>query len=95
MTTYSRIAMTRREFCEMMLEVDRIPMGINHYREVPERLLVVYDGIIYYPVQYMIRGDGSGNPVQYGVMHDRQADSLTIGILDKIERLEDPNHDDR
>lgn len=81
--------MTRREFCEMMLAVDVIPMGINRLREVPERLHVVYDGIRYYPVEYIIRGDGHGNPTQYGVLHDLRADSLTIGELDKIEKLEE------
>ena len=83
--------MTRREFCEMMLAVDVIPTGINHLKEVPERLRVVYDGIVYYPVEYIVRGDGHGNPAQYGAMHDLKADSLTIGELENIIKLEDHN----
>ena len=67
-------------------------MGINRLRDVPERLRVVYDGIVYYPTEYLLRGDGHGNPAHYGVMHDLRADSLTIGELEKIEKLEE--HED-
>lgn len=86
--------MTRKEFCAMCQEVARYPVGINRARELPERLIVVYDGIRYYPEGYELRfRDGTGDPFEVAVMHDLRAHSVTRGELDRVRRADDDESD--
>ncbi len=82
--------MTRKEWCTLCQEVARYPTGINRARDLPERLIVVFDGIRYYPEAYQLRFmDGTGEPYEVGIMHDLKANSVTGAELKNIRRAID------
>lgn len=54
---------------------------------IPQEALVEHKGLIYYPYEYTMTSDGTGNFVHYAVLHDLRANSTTRAKLDKVKEF--------
>ena len=62
--------------------------GICGIKEnVPDELMVVYNGIKYYPVAYELSFD-KGQPTHTAILHDLQANSITSADLERVTKYE-------
>jgi hypothetical protein len=63
---------------------DRI-CGIKN--KVPVELLVVYNGITYYPEKYTLSFD-KGQPIHTAILHDLYANAITEANLERVKKYE-------
>ena len=54
---------------------------------VPDELMVVYNGIKYYPTAYELSFD-KGQPVHTAILHDLKANSIMNADLGKVTKYE-------
>ena len=81
--------MQRTEYLELCQKVSVMKNGICGIKEnVPNELMVVYNGITYYPVSYELSFDDKGNVIHKAILHDLKANSITNADLGKVEKYE-------
>ena len=81
--------MQRTEYLELCQKVSVLKNGICGIKEnVPEKLMVVYNGIKYYPVAYELSFDNKGNARHTAIIHDLKANSITSADLGKVIKYE-------
>lgn len=80
--------MERTNFLQMCQRVSMLKSGICGVKEnVPDELKVIYNGIVYYPVAYVLTFDEKGNPQHDVILHDLRANSITQGKLERVTPL--------
>lgn len=83
-----RCVMDRTEFLKMCQKVSMLKSGICGMKEsVPDELKVIHNGIVYYPVAYVLTFDEKGNPQHDVILHDLKANSITQGKLERVTPL--------
>lgn len=81
--------MQRTEYLELCQKVSALKNGIFGIKEnVPDELMVVYNGIKYYPVDYKLSFDDKGNVRHTAILHDLKANSITNADLGKVTKYE-------
>ena len=64
-----------------------LPSGICGIKEnVTDELMVVYNGIKYYPTAYELSFDDKGNARHTAILHDLYANSTTSANLEGVEK---------
>ena len=80
--------MQRDIFLQMCQKCSILHGGICGIKEnVPNELMVVYNGIKYYPVAYELSFD-KGQPVHTAILHDLKANSIMNADLGKVTKYE-------
>ena len=80
--------MQRDIFLQMCQKVSVLKNGICGIKKnVPNELMVVYNGIKYYPVAYELSFD-NGKPTHTTILHDLKANSITSADLWKVTKYE-------
>ena len=81
--------MQRTEYLELCQKVSVLKNGICGIKEnVPNELMVVYNGIKYYPVAYKLSFDDKGNVRHTAILHDLYANAVTYANLERVETYE-------
>ena len=81
--------MDRKLYLELSQKVSVLKNGICRIKEnVPDELMVVYNGIKYYPVAYELSFDDKGNVKHTAILHDLKANSITNADLKKVAKYE-------
>lgn len=81
--------MQRDIFLKMCQKVSALKSGICGIKEnVPNELIVVYNGIKYYPVAYELSFDDKGNVRHTSILHDLHTNSITNANLEKVIKHE-------
>lgn len=80
----------RKTYLEMCQAVAVI-LGNRTANEIPESLMVVYDGHDYYPLAYSLSFDKSGNTIHRAMLHDRYANSIDGCLLSELKLKGDNN----
>lgn len=80
----------RKTYLEMCRAVAVI-IGNRSAKEIPDSLLVVYDGHEYYPLYYSLSFDKNGNAVHRATLHDRYANSINGCLLSELNLKGDTN----
>ena len=82
------MAIERNEFLQMCQKVSVLKNGICGIKEnVPDELIVVHNGIKYYPVAYELSFD-KGQPIHTAILHDLKANSIINADLRKVKKEE-------
>ena len=80
--------MDRKLYIELCQKVSVLKDGILGIKEnVPDELKVIHNGIVYYPVAYVLTFDEKGNPQHDVILHDLRANSITQGKLERVKPL--------
>lgn len=80
--------MQRTEYLELCQKVSVLPDRICGIKDkVPVELLVVYNGITYYPEKYTLSFD-KGQPTHTAILHDLYANAITEANLERVKRYE-------
>ena len=83
------MAIERIEFLRMCQKVSVLKNGVCGIKEnVPDELMVVYNGINYYPVAYELSFDDKGNARHTAILHDLNANSIINADLTKVKKEE-------
>jgi hypothetical protein len=80
--------MQRKEYLELCQKVSVLPdrtCGIKD--KVPVELLVVYNGITYYPEKYTLSFN-KGQPIHTAILHDLYANAITEANLERVDKYE-------
>ena len=81
--------MHRTAYLELCQKVSVLKNGVCGIKEnVPEELMVVYNGIKYYPLAYELSFDDKGNVKHTAILHDLYANSITSAALGRVEKYE-------
>ena len=81
--------MQRDIFLRMCQKVSVLKNGICGIKEnVPNELIVVYNGIKYYPVAYELSFDDKGSVRHTAILHDLHTNSITNADLEKVIKHE-------
>ena len=81
--------MDRKLYLELCQKVSVLKSGICGIKEnVPNELMVVYNGIKYYPIAYQLSFDDKGNIRHTAILHDLKANSITSAALERVEKYE-------
>ena len=81
--------MQRTEYLELCQKVSVLKNGICGIKEnVPDELMVVYNGIKYYPVAYELSFDEKGNVIHKAILHDLKANGITYADLGRVKKYE-------
>ena len=54
----------------------------------PKSVVVWFDGIGYYPIEYRLGFDSEGKTIHRAVLHDMNANSITNGPLEEVNENE-------
>ena len=80
--------MQRTEYLELCQKVSVLPERICGIKDkVPVELLVVYNGITYYPEKYTLSFN-KGQPIHTAILHDLYANAITEAKLERVKRYE-------
>ena len=80
--------MDRKKFAELCHGVSLLPSGVlGIKKDVPKKLRVVFEGVEYYPVEYVLTYS-DGVAVHFGVLHDLEANSTRREKLDRVKAVE-------
>ena len=82
--------MDRTELLRMCQKVARLP-NMVYAKNVPENLRVVYDGVEWYPVEYVLWFSPEGEPRHSVTIHSLNAKTTTRVPLEKIEAVKEEN----
>ena len=78
--------MNRDEYLKMCQKVSILKNGICGIKEnVPDELKVIYNGITYYPVAYILSFD-NGKPTHTAILHDLKANATTEAKLERVTK---------
>ena len=81
--------MQRTEYLELCQKVSVLKNGICGIKgNVPNELMVVYNGITYYPVSYELSFDDKGNVIHKTILHDLYANAVTYADLERVTKYE-------
>ena len=81
--------MDRKLYIELCQKVSVLKNGICGIKEnVPDELMVVYNGIKYYPSAYELSFDDKGNVRHTAILHDLKANSITNANLKGVTKYE-------
>ena len=81
--------MQRTEYLELCQKVSVLKNGLCGIKEnVPNELMVVYNGIKYYPVAYELSFNDKGNVIHKAIVHDLNANAITYADLEKVIKYE-------
>ena len=81
--------MQRTEYLELCQKVSVLKNGLCGIKEnVPNELMVVYNGIKYYPVAYELSFDDKGNVIHKATLHDLYANAITEANLERVKKYE-------
>lgn len=80
----------RKTYLEMCQAVSVI-LGNRTENEIPESLILIYDGHDYYPLAYSLSFDKNGNVVHRATLHDRYANSINGCLLSELNLKGDTN----
>lgn len=81
--------MNRKLYIELCQKVSVLKNGICGIKEnVPEELMVIYNGIKYYPVAYKLSFDDKGNVRHTAILHDLKTNSIMNAELGKVIKYE-------
>ena len=81
--------MQRDIFLRMCQKVSVLKSGVLGIKEnVPENLKVIFDGIRYYPVAYVLTFDEKGNPQHDVILHDLKSSSIIQAKLERVTKYE-------
>lgn len=81
--------MDRTEFLQMTQKVSVLKNGICGIKEnVPNELMVVHNGITYYPVAYQLSFDNKGSVRHTAILHALKANSITNEDLKRVTKYE-------
>ena len=81
--------MDRKLYLESCQKVSVLKNGICGIKEnVPDELMVVYNGIKYYPVAYELSFDDKGSVRHTAILHDLRANSIMNADLEAISKHE-------
>lgn len=81
--------MDRKLYLELCQKVSVLKNGVCGIKEnVPDELMVVYNGINYYPVAYELSFDDKGNARHTAILHDLNANSIINADLRKVKKEE-------
>ena len=80
--------MDRNIFLQMCQKVSVLKNGVCGIKEnVPDELMVVYNGINYYPVAYELSFDDKGNARHTAILHDLKANSIMNADLRNVKNI--------
>lgn len=80
--------MDRKEYLELCRLNAMLPSGCSGIKiNVPDGQKVVYGGILYYPVSYLLSYDKNGQTQHFAVLHDMKANSTIQVQLSKVEKF--------
>lgn len=81
--------MQRTEYLKLCQKVSVLKNGICGIKEnVPNELIVVYNGDEYYPVAYELSFDDKGNVKHTAILHDLKTNSITNADLGRVTQYE-------
>lgn len=81
--------MDRTEFLQMAQKVSVLKNGICGIKEnVPNELMVVHNGITYYPVAYQLSFDNKGSVRNTAILHALKTNSITNADLKRVTKYE-------
>ena len=81
--------MDRKLYLELCQKVSVLKNGVCGIKEnVPDELMVVYNGINYYPVAYELSFDNKGNVIHKAILHDLYANAITHAKLERVAKYE-------
>lgn len=81
--------MDRKLYIELCQKVSVLKNGICGIKEnVPNELMVVHNGITYYPVVYQLSFDNKGNVRHTAILHALKANSITNADLKRVTKYE-------
>ena len=79
--------MDRNIYLQLCQRVSVLKSGICGIKEnVPDELMVVYNGIKYYPVAYELSFDDKGNVKHTAILHDLKVNSITSADLGRVTK---------
>lgn len=82
--------MDRNEYLAMCQKVAVLPNGVGGIKkDVPQGLLVVVDGITYYPQSYTIDFNAKGEAMHLATVHSLKAHSIITVKLEKVKKYDD------
>ena len=79
--------MDRTEFLKLCQQVSTYPERFGIRQKIPSELIVICDGISYYPKAYEIAFD-KGNAKHRAILHALNTNSITYCDLKKVEKKE-------
>lgn len=79
--------MDRTEYLNRM---NRALYCVAHDIPIPPECIVEYQGIRYYPCEYIMTSDGNGNYVHKALLHDLKANSTSRADLDQVKEYTTP-----
>ena len=80
--------MNRKFYLELCQKVSVLKSGVLGIKEnIPDDLKVIHNGIVYYPVAYVLTFDEKGNPQHDVILHDLRANAITQGKLERVTPL--------
>ena len=81
--------MDRKFYIELCQKVSVLKSGVLGIKQnVPDELKIIYNGIVYYPVAYVLTFDEKGNPQHDVILHDLRANSIAQGKLERVKQYE-------
>lgn len=79
--------MDRKLYLDLCQKASMLKSGICGIKEnVPDELLVIYDGIMYYPEGYEMKFN-NGKYENIAILHDINANSVTRCKLEKVVKF--------
>ena len=80
--------MDRKFYLELCQKVSVLKNGICGIKEnVPNELMVVYNGIKYYPIAYELSFDDKGNVRHTAILHDLKSNSIMNADLRNVKNI--------
>lgn len=78
--------MDRTLFLQLCQKVSRCPNGVNNVKtNIPEELLVKFDGDKFYPQAYELTFT-NGTPVHRAILHSVKVNSVIYCDLEKVKK---------
>ena len=79
----------KRDLCYIVVEsLATLLPAVMQKENVPNELMVVYNGITYYPVSYELSFDDKGNVIHKAILHDLYANAVKYADLERVTKYE-------
>lgn len=79
--------MDRKTYLEMC-QACSVFVARNGKDQIPDSLLVEYNGHCYYPISYSLSFDKDGNTIHRATLHDLHANSINGCLLTELSKKE-------
>lgn len=81
--------MNRDEYLKILQKCSVLPKGIGHLiKDIPKEVIVLYDGVQYYPYSYKLDFDEKGNARHTAVLHSLTANAITNAKMERVTKYE-------